>query len=92
MGNHNWTANPKEQFYNGSKNTFEINIGEDGECVAEVVHGLDNAKLMAAAPELLEACNQVMYSYKKDGQLLNFNIDIIRVAINKATGGDHGTN
>ena len=50
-----WVANPNEQFYNGSKNTFEINHGNDGECVAEVVHGFDNAKLMAAAPELLAA-------------------------------------
>jgi hypothetical protein len=34
---------------------YEIHWSEDGECVAGVVHGEDNAHLMAAAPDLLEA-------------------------------------
>ena len=34
--------------------THEIHYSKAGECVAEVVHGEANAKLIAAAPELLE--------------------------------------
>lgn len=51
-----WKANNEESYYNGYKDTFKVNYGVDGECVCEVVHGFDNAKLIAAAPELLEAC------------------------------------
>ena len=35
--------------------THEIHFSDDGECVAEVVHDEANAKLIAAAPELLKA-------------------------------------
>ena len=35
--------------------THEIHWSDDGECVAEVVHDEANAKLIAAAPELLGA-------------------------------------
>jgi len=54
-----WEANETERFYNGSKDTYEVNYGNDGECVCEVVHGFDNAKLIAAAPELLEALQTI---------------------------------
>ena len=37
--------------------THEIHYSDDGECVAEVVHGEANAKLIAASP--------VMYNYIK---------------------------
>lgn len=43
-----------EKNYNGNK-AFEVWYGNDGECVAEVVHKIEDAKLIAAAPELLEA-------------------------------------
>ena len=39
---------------NGFKST-EIHFGNDGECVAEHVANEHDAKLIAAAPELLEA-------------------------------------
>lgn len=39
---------------------FEIHWSDAGECVAEVVHGEANARLIAAAPELLEACEQLL--------------------------------
>lgn len=35
---------------------FEIHWSDAGECVAEIVHGEEAARLIAAAPELLEAC------------------------------------
>jgi len=36
--------------------THEIQFNEDGECVTDGVYGEANAKLIAAAPDLLEAC------------------------------------
>jgi hypothetical protein len=40
---------------NGVPATHEVQYGEDGECVAEWVHKKEDAKLIAAAPDLLEA-------------------------------------
>ncbi len=45
-----------------------------------------NMQLYTSAPELLEACQQIMHLYEKDGHLLNFNVDIVRIALNKALG------
>lgn len=42
-----------EKYYNGNK-AFEVWYGNDGECIAEVVHKIEDAKLIAAAPEMLE--------------------------------------
>lgn len=43
-----------------------------------------NAKLIAAAPELLEALQKLIKVFDDKGQLLDFNVDIARQAINKA--------
>lgn len=45
---------------------------------------LANAKLIAAAPDLLEACLQMMFLIEKEGHLLNFNVDIVRITLSKA--------
>ena len=45
--------------------THEIHWSDDGECVAEVVHDKENAKLIAAAPELLKAL-QVFVDFPKE--------------------------
>ena len=88
MENQEWNASPKEQYYNGSKNTFEINTGNDGECVAEVVHGFENALLMAAAPELLKSLKDLLDELS--GQSLesstNFYLTNAKEAIRKAEG------
>tara|TARA_B100000161_G_scaffold257631_1_gene221750 strand:+ start:45 stop:317 length:273 start_codon:yes stop_codon:yes gene_type:complete len=39
---------------------YEIHWSEDGECVAEIVHGAPDAHLIAAAPDLLTACKAIM--------------------------------
>ena len=84
-----WSVNPAAQYYNGNK-AYEINFGNDGECVAEVVHSIEDANLIAAAKDLLEACQAFMElftdsdmrpedeSYEVAG--------IIQEAINKALG------
>jgi len=65
---------------------FEIHYSDDGECVAEIVHGEANAHLIAAAPELLEIARQVVEGYDE------FDFDLQSVAreakraIAKATG------
>jgi hypothetical protein len=58
-----------------------VNNGDD---VYDIPTDLANAKLIAAAPDLLEACQQLMECYESKGQLLSFDVDIIRQAINKA--------
>ena len=50
-----------------------------------MVNWESNAKLIAAAPELLEVLQELMLTYEEKGQLLSFNIDIARQAIKKAT-------
>jgi hypothetical protein len=66
---------------------YEIQYGNDGECVAEVVHEKSDADLMAAAPDLLEALEMV----RAMPEFKNFWSDkkqIIEKAIGKAYGDD----
>lgn len=49
-----WSVNPKKVWNNGVE-MYEVNHGEDGEVIAEGVYTLEHAKLIAAAPQLLEA-------------------------------------
>lgn len=37
---------------------FEIHWSDKGECVAEIVHGEEAARLIAASPDLLAACEE----------------------------------
>ena len=59
-------------------------MGEMGDM--NYAEALANAKLIAAAPNMLEVCERIMHLYKEDGHLLNFNVDIVRIAISKAVG------
>lgn len=47
--------------------THEIHYSEKGECITDGVYGEANAKLIAAAPDLLEACLEVIKVWNEDG-------------------------
>lgn len=59
----------------GSVNTFGLSDTE------HYYYG----KLFAAAPELLEALQELMNVYEQNGQLLSFDVNIAKQAIKKAT-------
>lgn len=66
--------------------THEIQYGNDGECVAEVVHGEVDARLIAAAPEMLEALKDLLiWANIKDGSPSQHIRDRAKEAIAKAT-------
>jgi hypothetical protein len=67
--------------------------GHDGIWVAEV-YGIDdnaNARLIAAAPDLLQALTEVVETYDSgdNGRTLRWAVDTCRDAIAKATGDTH---
>ena len=76
--------NPDNIFRNQA-DIFEIHWSAVGECVAECVHGEANARLIAAAPELLSWLKwtlKLLPDYvKQSGQY-----EMARAAIAKATG------
>lgn len=45
-----------------------------------------NAQLISASPDLLNACQQLMDCYDTKGQLLSFDVNVVREAVNKALG------
>lgn len=45
-----------------------------------------NARLIATSPELLDVCIKLMECYNSKGQLLDFDVNIVREAVNKALG------
>lgn len=44
-----------------------------------------NAKLISAAPEMFEALRVLMENYDSKGHLLNFDVNVARQALRKAT-------
>lgn len=51
-----WSVNEKGQYWNNKSLThLEVIFGEDGECICDTVYQREDANLIAAAPELLEA-------------------------------------
>ena len=69
-----------EKDYNGNK-AFEVWYGNDGECIAEVVHNIKDAKLITCAPEMLEMLEIVKAEFGKHHFLYN----AINTLIKKAT-------
>lgn len=69
---------------NGVKG-YEIHWSDDGECVTDHVYTLEDAKLIAAAPDLLEACIKAKNVGIFQGEIGVNTIQAIDNAINKAT-------
>jgi hypothetical protein len=65
--------------------THEIHWSDYGECVAEIVHGEHNANLIAAAPELFEALEEIVHWVKQGDYEVEFLEKSIK-ALNRATG------
>lgn len=67
---------------------YQIHWSEIGECVAEVVHGTENARLIAAAPDLLEALKLALRQNEHDMVMTGEECRQCFAAIAKATGGN----
>ena len=79
-----WTVNPKAKtnIRHGNLTIANCSSTHDGSREEEEIA---NAKLIAAAPELLGALEELMKVYEQNGQLLSFDVNIARKAIKKAT-------
>jgi len=73
-----------EKYYNGNK-AFEIWYGNDGECIAEVVHDIEDAKLIACAPEMLEMLDELLKELSFHGYNNSTTIYNAKQLIKKAT-------
>lgn len=60
-----WKAHSVGERYFKGDEIFEIHFGNDGECVCEIVHGKDDAKLIAAAPEMYNLLKSILDLQKK---------------------------
>lgn len=57
-----WSVNEKGQHWNNKSLThLEVIFGEDGECICDTVYQREDANLIAAAPELLEALQIICF-------------------------------
>ena len=83
-----WIAS-KSPTFNGVKTLWEIHWSEHGECVAEVVHGEPDAKLIAASPDLYAVCKEIReaFSYFSEWDLPIGFEDRLNQALAKAEGG-----
>lgn len=86
-----WSVNEKGQHWNNKSLThLEVIFGEDGECICDTVYQREDADLIAAAPELLEAL-QLAEKAMVEGRNVTYPewygvINKARAAIQKATG------
>jgi len=83
-----WKAHPTGLARSGLPE-YQIHWSDIGECVAEVVHGTADAKLIAAAPDLLEALYKALAfieGYESEWAEPFECGDLARDAIAKATG------
>ncbi|MFS9649376.1 hypothetical protein [Enterobacter hormaechei] len=78
-----WSVNVIGQHWNNkSLKHIEVTFGQDGECICDTVYNPSDAKLIAAAPDLLEALQLFI-----DAQILpEYHQGVARAAISKALG------
>ncbi|HEJ7888694.1 TPA: hypothetical protein SMI07_000688 [Serratia liquefaciens] len=56
-----WKVNEIGQHWNNKMLThLEVTFGSDGECICDTVYKIDDANIIAAAPDLLEALKAAM--------------------------------
>lgn len=80
-----WAINVIGPHWNNNSLThIEITFGDDGECICDTVYKAEDATLIAAAPELLEALQDALHAYDKHGEHSEW--DFARAAIAKALG------
>jgi hypothetical protein len=68
---------------------YQIHWSDIGECVAEVVHGTADARLIAAAPDLLKALKLAVGQNSHDMLMTGEELRKCEAAIAKATGATH---
>jgi hypothetical protein len=84
-GTTGWKVNRLGQHWNNQElEHLEVVWSDETECICDTVYDIEDAKLIAAAPEMYEALKALLKCYEEKGQLLSFNVDIARQAINKA--------
>lgn len=84
-----WVVNEMGQHWNNKALVhLEITFGEDGECICDTVYQREDANLIAAAPELLEALQCIIEACTWDtyGKPGYENLEAAKAAINKALG------
>lgn len=80
-----WKVNEIGQHWNNRSLThLEVTFGSDDECICDTVYKIDDANLIAAAPDLLEALQDAIHAHDKHGECVEW--DFARAAINKALG------
>lgn len=85
-----WSVNVIGQHWNNkSLKHIEVTFGQDGECICDTVYNPSDASLIAAAPDLLEALQQLLEDVcSNNDSVLGYRVDEALAAISKALGGE----
>ena len=82
-----WSVNVIGQHWNNkSLKHIEVTFGQDGECICDTVYNPSDANLIAAAPDLLEALQNMVTAYEYEASIDNPALLAARAAISKALG------